>query len=57
MVVIDLHFLLRRPLTFSSGEETSVHSSDLSASKRLVTTDESALDVSTRGTLCDGLKS
>ena len=29
MVVVHLHFLLRRPLTFSSGEETSSHSSDL----------------------------
>jgi hypothetical protein len=29
MVVVHLHFLLlRRPLTFSSGEETSCHSSD-----------------------------
>jgi hypothetical protein len=29
MVVTHLHFLLHRPLTFSSGEETPCHPSDL----------------------------
>jgi hypothetical protein len=43
MVVTHLHFLLRRPLTFSSGEETPCHSSDLQRK------DKCALKFSTRG--------
>jgi hypothetical protein len=35
MAVIDPHFLLRRPLTFSRGEESSVHSSNFSTSRGL----------------------
>jgi hypothetical protein len=51
-VVIDLHSLLLRPLTFSGGKETSVHSSYSSVSKGLLEADESALHVSTRGRSC-----
>jgi hypothetical protein len=43
MVVIHLHFLLRRPLTFSSGKETPCHSCDVPKE------DECALNLSARG--------
>lgn len=40
MVVIHLHLLLRRPLTFSSGEETPCHPSGLQRQTRVLWTSQ-----------------
>jgi hypothetical protein len=40
MVVIHLHLLLRRPLTFSSGEETPFHPSGLQRQTRVLQTSQ-----------------
>ena len=57
MAAIDLLLLLLRPLTFSSGEKTPAHSSELRPLKGLVRTDESALHVSARAKSFDKLTS